>query len=280
MPTTEVTSGTVEYQDTGGGGSVVVLLHGLAMDGSFWRKVVPLLRDEHRVVVPTLPLGGHRIPMREGADLSPRGIAALEAEFIESLDLRDVTLVGNDSGLFQFAAPLCRDRIARLVISSCEAFENFPPGLPGRTISWAAKVPGGLDLVANTLRIRALRSTPTTLGLMSKRPVPHQVTDRWFHGLIHDRAIRRDLAGYLRTAEPGDMREAAEGLRGFDRPTLVLWADEDRVMPPAHGERFAELLPDARLVRIADSRTFIPEDQPEAFAAAVGAFIKDQDRSG
>jgi len=104
MPDVELSAGIVEYQDTGGSGPVVVLLHGLAMDGSLWRHIVRELGDEYRCVVPTLPLGGHRRPMRADADLSPGGIARLEAELLEALDLREVTLVGNDSGLFQLAA--------------------------------------------------------------------------------------------------------------------------------------------------------------------------------
>ncbi|MEV0431512.1 alpha/beta hydrolase [Micromonospora sp. NPDC050495] len=273
MPSVELTAGTVEYEDTGGDGPVVVLMHGLGMDGSFYRNVVPALRYRCRVIVPVLPLGAHRTPMRRDADLTPRGIGRLQVEFLDALDLREVTLVGNDSGLFLFAAALRPERIARLVVSSCELFENFPPGLPGRSISLAAKVPGGLWLVAQGLRLRFVRRQPTALGLMSIRPIPDEITDRWFEGLVTRSEIRRDLAMYLRSTRRGDMMAAAEGLRGFARPVLVLWAKEDRVMPPAHGRRLVELLPDARLVEIEDSRTFIPEDQPVAFARAVNAFI-------
>ena len=69
MPDVELSAGTIEYEDTGGSGPVVVLLHGLAMDGSLWRGVVADLRPDYRCVVPTLPLGGHRRPMRPDADL-------------------------------------------------------------------------------------------------------------------------------------------------------------------------------------------------------------------
>ena len=79
MPELGLSAGIIEYEDTGGSGPVVVLLHGLAMDGSLWRHVVCELRDGHRCVVPTLPLGGHRRPLGEEADLSPRGIGRLEA---------------------------------------------------------------------------------------------------------------------------------------------------------------------------------------------------------
>src|SRR5215218_9185713 len=172
MPEVELSAGIIEYEDTGGSGPVVVLLHGLAMDGSLWRHVVRELGGDHRCVVPTLPLGGHRRPMRADADLSPRGIGRLEAQFREALDLRDVTLVGNDSGLFLFVAGQCPRRISRLVVTSCEAFENFPPRLPGRAVALAGRLPGGLNALVQPSRLGMLRRLPVVLGWMAKRPVP------------------------------------------------------------------------------------------------------------
>ena len=275
MPSMELSSGTIEYEDSGGTGPVVVLLHGLAMDGSLWRHVVSELRGNHRVVVPTLPLGGHKRPMPSDADLSVRGIAELEAEFLEALDLRDVTVVGNDQGSFQIAAAEHPERIAGLVITSCEAFENFPPGLPGRALSTAARLPGGINASVQPLRLRALRRSPFALGRMAKRPVPHEVTDAWLRPLLTQREIRRDLTKYLRAAKKGDMIAAAEGLRTFDRPALVAWAADDRVMPPEHGRRMANLLPRGRLIEIPDSFTLIPEDQPGRLAQAIRDFVQD-----
>ena len=275
MQEAELSAGIIEYEDTGGSGPLLVLLHGLAMDGSLWRHVVRELRVDHRCVVPTLPLGGHRRPMRADADLSPRGIARLETEFLEALDLREVTLVGNDSGLFQFAAGEHPERIARLVITSCEAFENFPPGLPGTNLWLAAKLPGGVSASVQPLRLRALRRLPIAFGWMAKRPIPHEVTDAWLRPLLTQREIRRDLTKYLRAAKKGDMLAAAERLRSFDRPALVIWAKEDRVMPPEHGRRFAELLPHARLVEIPDSYTLIPEDQPTELARLLREFVRE-----
>jgi pimeloyl-ACP methyl ester carboxylesterase len=275
MQEIELSAGTIEYEDTGGSGPIVVLLHGLVMDGSVWRHVVRELRADHRCVVPTMPFGGHRRPMRADADLSLRSLARLEAEFLEALDLRDVTLVGNDLGLFQVTAGEYPERIARLVITSCEAFENIPPGLPGHTLAFAAKLPGGLNALAQPMRLRALRRLPLALGWMAKRPIPHEITDAWLRPLLTQRKIRRDLLMYLHNYSKGDLLAAAERLRSFERPALVIWAAEDRVMPPAHGRRLAALLPHARLVEITDSYTLIPEDQPGELVRAIRQFVRD-----
>ena len=275
MQEIELSAGSIEYEDTGGSGPVVVLLHGLAMDGSLWRHVVRELRADHRCVVPTMPLGSHRRPMRADADLSPHGIARLEAEFLEALDLREVTLVGIDTGLFQLTAGLYPERIARLVLTPCEAFENFPPGLPGRTAEVGIKMPGGTFLLAQALRWHAVRRLPFTFGWMAKRPIPNELVDAWLRPLQTQRGVRRDLGKYVHTLDKGDMLAAAECLRHFDRPALVIWALEDRVMPPEHGRRLAELLPHGRLIEIADSYTLIPLDQPGELARAIRQFIQD-----
>ena len=276
MREVELSEGTIEYEDTGGEGPVLVLLHGLAQNGSVWRKVVAELRPDHRCVVPTLPLGGHRRPMRPGADLSMRGLSRLVAEFIERLDLRAVTLVENDwGGAHLLVSERGGERIARLVLTSCEAFDNYPPGLPGRAVWLAAKVPGGLNAMVQPLRLRPLRRLPFAFGWMSKRPVPDEVMDEWLRPALTRREIRRDLLKYLRAVDKRDTFEAAERLRSFDRPALVAWAAEDRVMPPEHGRRLAELLPQGRLIELPDSYTLIPEDQPVKLAGAVRDFVRD-----
>ncbi|MFC8538353.1 alpha/beta fold hydrolase [Streptomyces sp. NPDC057249] len=277
MAEVDLSAGTVEYLDTGGEGSVVVLLHGVAMDGSLWRNVVEPLRSDFRCVVPTLPLGGHRRPMRPDADLSIAGVARLVAEFLERLDLRDVTLVMSDWGGAQALVSEGRDeRIGRLVITSCEAFDNFPPGVPGSNLFTSAKLPGGINLAFKLLKLKPMRRLPMTWGWMSKRPVPHEVMNAWFTPLWTSKEIRRDLRKYVLGVPPkSELLGWAEKLRDFDRPALVVWAAEDKVMPPEHGRRLAELLPKGRLVEIEDSYTLIPEDQPAQLSGHIRSFLLD-----
>ena len=110
---------------------------------------------------------------------------------------------------------------------------------------------------------------------MSKRPLPHELFDRWLEPLRSKRGVRRDLSRYASGARRRQMVEVCERLRSFDRPALVVWTPEDKVARPEHGRRFAELLPDARLVEIADSYTLIMRDQPVAFARAVREFVRE-----
>jgi pimeloyl-ACP methyl ester carboxylesterase len=272
MPEVELSSGTIEYEDTGGSGPVVVLVHGLIMDGSVWRHVIDDLRPDFRCVAPTLPLGGHRHPVHADADLSMRGIAAILGELIERLDLRGLTLAMNDWGGAQLLIGGAQDgRIARLALCACEAFDNVPPKGAAQMLPHIARVPGGLAAALLPFRFDRLRRLPMTYGPMSKRPIPREVMDRWFGPIAENREIRRDLRKYVISAAQGrrDLLAAAETLRSFDRPALVAWASEDRLMPREHGRRLAELLPQGRLVEIEDSYTLIPEDQPAVLAASL-----------
>ncbi|HST41419.1 MAG TPA: alpha/beta hydrolase [Conexibacter sp.] len=297
MPEIRLTAGTIEYEDSGapggaaadvatgsgagpgaGGGDhpTVVLLHGLLMDSSVWRKVAPELAESARVISPTLPLGGHRTPMEPDADLSLPAMVRLVGEFLEALDLRDVVLVSNDWGGALLLVELgCAERVGRLVITPSEAFDNFPPGIPGRLAALAGRAgPTGVKLATQPLRFHALRRFPLLFGWMSKRPVPHAVSDRWFAPVLNDHAIRRDLAKYA--GGPLDRAwttAATERLREFDRPALVAWAPEDKLMPRDHGRRLAELLPQGRLVEIPDSYTLVSEDQPQLLLRHLRGFL-------
>jgi pimeloyl-ACP methyl ester carboxylesterase len=269
MPEVELSAGTIEYQDTGGDGPVIVLLHGLIMDGSLWRHVVEDLRADFRCVLPTLPFGGHRQAMRAQADLSMRGIAELVGELMEALQLREVTLAMNDWGGAQLLiGSRYEERIARLALCACEAFDNVPPKGAARMLPYIARVPGGIAATMLPFRFDALRRLPMTYGPLSKRPVPREVMDGWFGPALASAEVRRDLAKYVRGAAEArrELLAVAESLRAFDRPALVAWAIEDKLMPREHGPRLAELLPQGRLVEIEDSYTLIPEDQPAKLA--------------
>lgn len=278
MPELELSAGTIEYEDTGGDGPAIVFSHGLFMDGSQWRHVAADLRRDHRCVLPTLPLGAHRHPMRPDADLSMRGIAGLLGELLERLDLRDVTLAMSDWGGPQLlVGSRYETRIARLVICSCEAFDNVPPKGTAKALPLIARLPGGIAAVVFPFRFDRLRRLPVTYGALSRQPVPREVMDRWFGPAIAQRAVRRDVAKYVRSSAQGrrDLLAAADTLRDFDRPALVVWASENHMMPRAHGRRLVELLPQGRLVEIPDSYTLIMEDQPAQLIECMREFLRD-----
>jgi pimeloyl-ACP methyl ester carboxylesterase len=270
----EVAAGVIDY-DEAGSGPPVVLLHGLLMDHTLWDRVLPLLPEGFRYIRPILPLGAHRRAMNPGTDLSLPGQVRLVADLLDALSLEPVTLVHSDWGgaLFLTARGL-DDRVARQVILPCEAFDNFPPGLPGKMVALAARLPAGIQVAARQLRVGWLRRLPMLYGQMARRPVPGELIRRWTEPVLTDRDIRRDLLAYCR----GRFDKAAlvadtEALRHFQGDVLVLWSPDNRVMPPAHGRRLTKLIPRARYAEIPGAYVLSMLDEPEAVARTMGAFL-------
>jgi pimeloyl-ACP methyl ester carboxylesterase len=160
------------------------------------------------------------------------------------------------------------------VLTSCEAFDNYPPSV-ARPIVAMAHVPGGLRAVMAALRLRWVRRI-AGWGSMSKRPVPPAVMDDWFAPATNNPAIRRDLAKYLTSGtSKATLLAWAARSADFSGPVLIAWAREDKVMPLTHGRRLAELFPNARLVEIDDSYTLLPHDQPQVLAGAIRTFLEE-----
>jgi pimeloyl-ACP methyl ester carboxylesterase len=272
--TAEVPAGTIDYRERGSG-PPVVFVHGVGVNGDLWRHVAPRLAQAgHRCIAPDLPFGAHSRPLHEDADMSLPGLARIVADFADALGLEDATIVGNDTGgaVSQWLAGHHPERIARLVLTSCDAFEKFPPA-PQLYLKPAARVPGILWLVAWTVRFKAVQRLPTAYGWTTRRPIDPAIMRSYTEPVRTIPGVRRDLRRLLLAVDTRYTFEAAESLRGFDKPALVVWAAGDKLFPLDHGRRLAELLPQGRFETIPDSRTFIPEEQPERLAAMVRDFL-------
>jgi pimeloyl-ACP methyl ester carboxylesterase len=270
MPEIQLSQGVVRYRDQGTGTSIV-LIHGLLVNGNIWDRLVPLLAAQGRCIVPDLPLGSHSLPMNKGADLSAPGIARLIAEFMERLELEDVTLVGNDTGgaLCQLVAADHPERLGRLVLTTCDAFENFPPPAV-RPLVTALKLPGALAATSLMGRLRVVRRAAFKAMPLTMQPIPDEQVKSWVAPLS-DKRIRADLATVVRGIDPADTLAAAERLRNFDRPALIAWGAEDRIFPFKDAERLAATLPNARVERIPNARAFVQLDAPERLAEMIGS---------
>ena len=276
--TVDLTAGPIDYVDTGGDGPTIVLLHGVLMNNTVWRRVMSELTPALRCIAPTLPLGAHRQPMRPGADLSIDGIALLVAEFLERLDLSDVALVMNDWGGPQLLVDHGRtDRIGRLVMVACEAFDNFPPGAPGRRLAKLAATRGGFALQSLLIRFAVVRQS--VASPLAKHPVSDEMLRDWFGPFARDGRVRQDLRSYCLSVPLDSGRNWSAGLAAFDKPALVVWASEDQMMPAEHGRQLADLLPDGHLVEIGDSYTLVPLDQPQRLAGVLRSFITSTART-
>jgi len=261
--------GPLRYHSVGSG-PTVVFVHGVLVNANLWRSVVAGLSADFRCVTLDLPFGSHVAPMPPDADLSPPAAADLIADAIEALELDDVTLVGNDSGgaISQIVATRRPERIGALVLTSCDAFDNFPPKAL-RPLKPLLSNPALLRPLLAPARVGAIQRA--LFKSAAKHPIEPAALDSYALPAITSAGVRRDLAKFVAGMDPSHSLAAAERLPAFDRPALVAWSHEDLFFPERDGERLAELLPQGRLEWIDDTRTFSPEDQPARVAELVAS---------
>lgn len=266
----QLPQGTIRYREAGEG-QPIVFVHGYLVDGRLWDGVVDRLSDRFRCIAPDWPLGAQRVAMNPDADLSPPGIAKLIADFLQELDLEDVTVVGNDSGgaMSQVLATLYPERIGRLALTNCDTHENFPPGIFKAMVP-LAKAPGGMALLSAPFRIGALARL--AFAPFAKTKIPKELVASWMGAATADPAIRRDLKKVTVDMNKRYTLEAAAKLRGSQLPIRLLWAPGDRFFPISYAERLAGEAGNAQVVPIPDAKTFVPLDQPERVATEIAEF--------
>jgi pimeloyl-ACP methyl ester carboxylesterase len=245
------------------------------MGAGLWDPVVRLLDGEFRCLVPELPFGAHPAPLKPDADLTAAGLGDLVAGFLEALDLRDVTLVGNDSGaaIAQVVAARHPGRLAGLVLATGDAFDNFPPK-PFRPLIAAARA-GALTGMVALLKARPARALPNAYGWLTHGDLPQDLIDEWVGAYFADKGVRRDLRRLTATLGDDDfMNQIATELGAFTKPALLAWAADDRFFPAEHAQRLAAILPSAQLEMIADSRTWVMLDQPERTAELIAQLAR------
>jgi pimeloyl-ACP methyl ester carboxylesterase len=268
----ELPRGTVRYREAGEG-KPVVFVHGYLVDGRLWDGVVDALADRCRCIAPDWPIGAQQVAMKPGADLSPYGVAAIVASFLDALGLEDVTIVGNDSGgaMSQVLVTRHPERVGRLVLTNCDTHENFPPGV-FKAMPPIAKLPGGMTLLAAPFRIGALARS--AFKPFAHTPIPPELIASWMAPGLHDPGVKRDAKKVTAGMNKRYTLEAAEKLRGTELPILLAWAPGDRFFPISYARRLADET-GARIVEIPDSKTFVPLDQPGRLADEIAAFVNE-----
>ncbi len=263
-------AGTIRYREAGAG-RPVVFVHGFLVDGRLWDGVVERLGERFRCLAPDWPLGAHRVAMDPAADLSPPGVARLIADFLDRLDLEDVTIVGNDSGgaISQILVAEHPRRIGRLVLTNCDTHENFPPGI-FKAMPPLAALPGGMLVLSAPFRVPALARR--AFAPFARTQIPPELIASWMEPSTRDRAVMRDAKKFTAGMNKRHTLAAAAKLRTAGVPLRLLWAPGDKYFPLAYAERLAAEVEGAELVEIADAKTFVPLDQPGRVADEIAEF--------
>jgi pimeloyl-ACP methyl ester carboxylesterase len=273
MKEIKLAQGTVRYREEGSG-DPIVFVHGLLVNGELWRDVAPRLAADFRVITPDWPLGSQELPLNPGADVTPPGLARLIADFLDALELENVTLVGNDTGgaLCQIVATRYPERLGRLVLTPCDAYEHFPP--PAfKPLTVIARIPGMTALVLGSMRSARARRSPTAYGWLMKTP-DDALTASWVEPARTNSLIRDQAATTMRNFSKRHTLAAAARFKDFGKPVLIAWARQDKFFKVSDAERLAADFPDGRLELIDDSYSFVSLDQPQRTAELIAAFAR------
>lgn len=264
-------AGTIRYREAGQG-KPVVFVHGYLVDGRLWDGVVDSLSDRFHCFAPDWPIGAQQVAMSPDADLSPPGLARLIADFLDKLELEDVTIVGNDSGgaISQILVTNHPQRIGRLALTNCDTHENFPPGI-FKAMPPLAKLPGGMVALSAPFRIPALARL--AFKPFAKTKIPNDLVASWMHPATSDSGVMRDAKKVTAGMNKRHTLAAAERLRTSDLPIRLLWAPGDKFFPIKYAERLAGEVKNAEIVQIPDAKTFVPLDQPQRVADEIAKFV-------
>ena len=285
MPSVELPIGPVDYRVLGpdaAGAPVAVFVHGFLVNGTVWDPVAERLAAAGvRCIVPDWPLGAHRRPAAPDADLSPVGVADAVVALLDALDLHDVALVGSDTGggVCQLALRGDTHRVRGLVLTNCDAFEQFPPKffVPLFTV---ARSRAAVWAIGQQTRLRAVRHSPLAFGALLNRPVPADLTRGWVQPILDSAAVRRDVTRFARGMRRTELVDAATWLGDFAGPVRIVWGTRDKHFTVELGRRLAAAFPDARLDEVADATTFVSIDRPDPVADAVRDVLAQAPRGG
>ena len=270
----EVPIGRVRVR-TAGSGPALMFTHGLLVDGRIWDQVaVQVAQQGFTVVLPDLPLGAHTVAVAERANLTTSSVADCLFDIADRLGIERFAIVGFDTGgaISQVATASRPDRIDRLALMSCDAFEHFPPPLI-KPFKWAANWSPAMTLTLKSLSSPRLQRWPLPLGLVAKRKLDPALVRAWSEPSSTDPDVRADCVAFIKQMNATDTLAAAEELRHFHGPSMVMWSRQDRVFPRRDAHRLAELLPRCELRWIDDAYTFASLDNPARMTELVLEFL-------
>jgi pimeloyl-ACP methyl ester carboxylesterase len=269
----ETPSGNISYSEHGSG-PVALFVHGVLLNGYLWRHQLAQLGDLRRcIAVDLMAHGNTQISVSQ--DVSVTANAHMLAQFLDALKIDQVDLVGNDSGggICQIFAVLHPTRVRSLVLTNCDAHDNWPPAAFKSFVSMVAA--GGLAGTLNAmLADKSVYRSPQALGLAYEHP--EAVTDDTIETYLrtHVRSPRRtlDLERFVNAFDCEHTVKIEEALRRVRAPTLIAWGTDDIFFDVKWSHWLEKAIPGTKgRVEFKGARIFFPEERAREFNKEVRA---------
>jgi len=265
----EIDGHTVHYVDEGSG-PTLLMLHGNPTWSFLFREVILLLRKDFRCIALDYPGFGLSTP-RPGYRYLPEEHADVVTAFVDELDLKDVTLVGQDwGGMIGLAVAQRRPGVFhRLVLANTWAW----PVNGTFHFEWFGRIVGGLPMRFLVRQFNLLVNAFIPTGHQRRKPTETEMDHyRRALGTVERRQASAVLPGRV-LASRDFFAEVEAGLPDIAQlPTLIVWGDADIAFRPQERERLEATFPDHTTVIVEGAGTYVESDAPEEFAAAIRTF--------
>jgi pimeloyl-ACP methyl ester carboxylesterase len=252
-----------------GTGPPVLFIHGLYVNEHLWDEVAALTSSARTCYLPTLPLGGHSIPV--GTDWRPTldDLAGLVTGLIQELDLEDVTIVGNDTGgglvlLALGSGHAALERVSRVVLTNCDSYDHLPPPAFGPFVTVARRTPFLAKSILRLLLSTGFGRKQFLASVVARDPSPY--IQALFNPAHLDEAVKVTAA-----LRPSREQQEMRWLETLDLPVHLVWGEQDYFFPVEDAERLRTAMPSAGVTRVPGAKTYVPLDNPaEVYTAIVG----------
>jgi pimeloyl-ACP methyl ester carboxylesterase len=265
-----------------GSGPVALFVHGVLLNKHLWRHQLQSLCDIRRCIAVDLLTHGDT-EISAGQDVSVSTNAQMLSEFLDSLGIDQVDLVGNDSGggIAQIFAATHPDRVRSLTLTDCDAHDNWPPAAFQPFLEMAAA--GGLhDTLNAMLADKTIYRSQGALGPAYEHPdlVSDETIEIYLRPLVRTAQRTSDFRRFLAAFDCRHTLAVESKLRTFSSPTLIVWGTDDVYFPVQWADWLAKTIPGTRrCVKVEGARIFFPEERPAEFNAELRRHWIEAERS-
>ena len=260
-----------------GEGEPVIFIHGLPTSSFLWRGVAGVVSENFHCLAPDL-LGMGDTEVALNQDYTMPAQAEMISGFLKALEIPRAAIVAHDQGgaCAQILAVRFPRLVSHLILVDSVAYDNWPVYQVRRMQRWM-KIPPAvwlLDLALSISRVKVVKFMFRNL-VANKFVLNDEVIEEYSRGIGADRERRKRFRRFVLAGDGKYTVAVAPGLAKFDRPTMIVWAAEDKIIPRHWGERLSREIPGARgLELVPGAGHLVPEEKPEILGRLIVDFLK------
>ena len=253
-----------------GEGMPLVFVHGIPTSSFLWRNMIGELSAHGRVIALDLPGFGYSDPPPNG-DYTISNYARLLESFLVALSIERSTLICHDFGgpIVLTYALRHPEKYGRLIILDTFLHTDLPPWPLSMKI---AKI-RPIGEIFMWLGGESIARAGLEEGVIHKPLISDGVVRRYYMPDGNPDKLNRTMLGTLRIDYMEDLEFIEKNLRTVEKPTLILWGEDDKYLPLSLGDRIHKDIAGSEMATIPNCGHFIQEDHPERATKIIAEFL-------